>query len=81
MALKFRADAIINGYLCEFHVYVGKKDNVREVGLGESVELTRALVGNNYRIYCDNFFTLVQLFRDLLNDCVYVTVNAKTRLL
>ena len=26
-----RADAI-NGYLCEFRVYVGKKDNAREVG-------------------------------------------------
>ena len=36
--------------------------------LDESVvkELTRALVCNNYRIYCDNVFTSVQLFRDLL---------------
>ena len=66
-----RADSI-TGYMCDFDVYTGKAD-APEKYLGEKVvkKLTRPLVGGNYHTYCDNFFTTVQLFEDLLEDGVY----------
>ena len=74
-----RADAV-TGYVCEFEVYTGKTDGERELGLGGNVvkKLTRNITGNNYIIYCDNFFTSAALFRDLLKDDIYAcgTYNA-----
>ncbi|KAK3749026.1 hypothetical protein QZH41_006223 [Actinostola sp. cb2023] len=68
-----RADAE-NGFVSEFRVYTGKQDGGPEHGLGYKVihELTRPLVGKNYHIICDNFFTTVGLAEDLLKDKLYL---------
>ena len=52
-----RVDSL-NGYICQFAVYVGKEGERVEVGLGQKVveKLTRELVGGQYHIYYDNFF-------------------------
>ena len=52
-----RADSM-NGYICEFQVYVGKIGNRSENSLGERVvkDLTGSLVGEYYTVYCDSFF-------------------------
>ena len=34
-------------------------------------DLTEAISGKNYSIYCDNFFTSVNLFKDLLKRKIY----------
>lgn len=67
-----RADSI-NGYVCELQIYLGKVGNTAEKQLGARVvkDLTRALVGKYYTIYCDNFFTSAKLFEDLYSDGVY----------
>ena len=60
-----RADSVI-GYIS---VYTGK-EGAPEKYLGEKVvkKLTRPVVGGNYHMYCDNYFTKVALFQDLLDD-------------
>ena len=67
-----RADAV-TGYVCEFEIYTGKTDGQRELGLGGNVvkKLTRNIIGHNYTVYCDNFFTNAALFQDLLADGIY----------
>ena len=67
-----RADAV-TGYVCEFQVYTGKTDGQPELGLGGNVvkRLTRNIIGHNYSVYCDNFFTNAALFRDLHSDGIY----------
>ena len=47
----------MNGYICEFQVYVGKIGNRFENSLGERVakDLTRSLVGGYYTVYTDSF--------------------------
>ena len=67
-----RADAT-NGYVSQFQVYLGKVGGKSEKHLGERVvkDLTRPLVGKNYTIYCDNYFSSVKLFEDLLSDSIY----------
>ena len=66
-----RADSA-NGYFCDFNVYIGASASP-EKGLGARVvkELTRSLVGKNYHIFCDNFFSGVDLFADLQKDGIY----------
>jgi len=66
-----RVDSL-NGYICEFMVYVGKEGGRTEVGLGQKVveRLTRVVVGGHYHIYFDNFFTDVEL-EHLLADGIY----------
>ena len=67
-----RADAK-NGYVSEFQVYLGKPSTGREKKVGERVviDLTRALMGHNNTVYCDNYFTTVSLFDNLLKDKIY----------
>ena len=67
-----RADAI-NGYVSALQVYVGKQGNSSITGLGEKVvkQLTESITGKHYTIYCDNYFTSIKLFRDLLMNHVY----------
>ena len=67
-----RADSV-NEYVCEFEVYTGTTDGQPEVGLGRNVvkQLTRNITGHNYAVYCDNFFTSVALFQDLLANSIY----------
>ena len=65
-------DDSVNGYVSEFQVYHGKQGQ-RETRLGERVvkDLSRALVGKYYTIYCDNYFSSVKLFNNLLKDSIY----------
>ncbi len=67
-----RADAK-NGYVSEFQVYLGRSITGTEKNVGERVvtDLTRAIVGHNYTVYCDNYFTTVSLFNNLLKDKIY----------
>ena len=70
----------MNGYISEFQVYVGKIQNRTENSLGERVvkDLTRTLVGKYYTVYCDSFFTGVQLFDSLFKDGIYACGTLKT---
>ena len=63
----------INGYVSQFQVYLGKVGGRSETHIHERVvkDLTRNHVGKHYTVYCDNFFTSVQLFNDLLKDSIY----------
>ena len=74
-----RADST-NGYISQFQVYAGKVHNATEKHLGERVvkNLTRTLVGKYYTIYCDNYFTSIKLFDDLLKDCIYACGTLRT---
>ena len=64
-----RADSH-NGYISEFYIY---KDNIITQNLGEKVveKLSRTLVGGNYHLYFDNYFTSVELLEKLLDDGIY----------
>jgi len=62
----------LNGYTCDFDVYVGKRaaDEVQSVnGLGYDVvmKLIQPLVNQGYHIYFDNFYTSPKLVLDLFN--------------
>ena len=74
-----RADSL-NGYICQFECYTGKKGDTTEVGLGGSVvtRLTRDLVGQNYHIYMDSFFSSVSLYKNLLLDHIYCTGTVRS---
>ena len=63
----------VNGYVSDFSVYKGKEGDKVEPNLGARVVkgLSRPLVGGNYILYFDNFFSLPQLFLDLLEDHIY----------
>ena len=67
-----RADSW-NGYFCEFEVYTGKADTTTDHGLGERVvhKLTSNISGLNHQVFCDRFFTSIDLFSSLLQQKVY----------
>ena len=69
-----------NGYLNDFQVYTGKTNNVVETGLGERVvkDLTRDIWGKNHHVYCDNYFSSVPLFQELLNNKTYACGTIRT---
>ena len=71
-----RADSI-NGYVCDFEVYTGKDGKNVETNLGPKVvkKLSHALIGGNYHVYFDNFFSSVKLFEELLVDGPSKTPN------
>ena len=66
-----RADSD-NGYFCDFDVYIGAGTSP-EKGLGARVvkALTQSLAGKNHHIFCDNFFSGIELFADLEKDGIY----------
>ena len=56
-------------------VYTGKKSGGQpKHGLGhrDVSDLVSDLMGKNYHIFCDNFFTSVRLAEDLLSDKLYL---------
>ena len=61
------------GYISQFYVYSGKDNDAMSENLGESVvvKLSRPLVGGNYHLYFDNFFTSVSLLEKLERDNIY----------
>ena len=66
-----RADSH-NGYISQCECYTGRRERV-EVGLGRNFveRLTRDLVGENYHIYMDKFFSFVPLYKSLFRDKIY----------
>ena len=64
-----------NGFVINHHVYLGKKsDRVRENGLGYDVVtygFDKAFYNKNYHVYFDNFFALLRLMEDLLEEGTY----------
>lgn len=62
------------GYVCQFQVYAGKRDNITEKNLGHRVvtELTNDLIGKDYILCNDNFFNSVQLMIDLQQHRILV---------
>ena len=60
-----RADSA-KGFFCDLNVYTGASKSP-EQGLGAAVvkRLTASLEGKHYRIFCDDFFSGVDLFSDL----------------
>lgn len=52
----------------------------REKGLGECVvkDLTRSIWGKYHHIYCDNYFTLIDLFHELLGNKTYACGKIRT---
>ena len=76
-----RADAV-NGYFCDFDVYVGRPaDGVSvETGLGDRVVtlFMEPLRGRHYQVYCDNLFSTCRLFSDLLSRGTYACGTTRT---
>ena len=66
-----RADSH-NGYISNLHFYTGRDDST-ETNLGAKVvkKLSQPLIGGNYHLYFDNFFSSVALFEDLVEDGIY----------
>ena len=66
-----RGDGIY-GYVSEFQVYTGKEEST-EKGLSTRVvqDLTRSIAGKHHHIYCDNYFSSINLFLDLLQQDTY----------
>lgn len=64
-----RADSH-NEYVCDFSVYKGKDGEQAVTNLGGKVvtNLSRPLVGGNYHLYFDNFFSSPKLYLQLLDD-------------
>ena len=74
----------INGYACEFQVYVGRPPGVKtEVGLGKCVvlELTEKLIGTRSHIYFDNYFNSVGLKEKLLERQLYGCGTVKSNVI
>ena len=68
-----------NGYFWNMQVYTGR-ENSSEKGLGARVvkDLTSPLQQKFHHIYCDNFFTSVQLFEDLERVGLYACGTARS---
>ena len=69
-----RSDAT-NGFVSAMQVYTGKKSGGQpKHGLGhrDVSDLVSDLMGKNYHIFCDNFFTSVRLAEDLLSDKLHL---------
>lgn len=64
-----------NSFVSAMQVYTGKKSGGQpKHGLGhrDVSDLVSDLMGKNYHIFCDNFFTSVRLAEDLLSDKLYL---------
>ena len=72
-----------NGYTYDFYVYTGKTNEVYTHGLGHHVvmKLVQPLLNQGYHVFFDNFYTSMQLLKDLFAQgtpsCGTVTENRK----
>ena len=59
-----------SGYTFNFEVYTGKTGNAPTFGLAYDVvfRLIHLLLGQGYRLYVDNYYSSVQLCKDLLKE-------------
>lgn len=72
-----------SGYLYEYEIYTGKKDNETEFGLGASVvnSLCKALVEEkieNIHVAFDNFFSSTELMQRLFEQNIYSTATVRS---
>lgn len=72
-----RADAL--GYVCQFDVYTGKVENIVEKNLGSRVvkSLVNDLVGKNYIVYFDNYFSSAKLMGELIENNVLACATTR----
>ena len=72
-----------SGYTYNFDVYLGKENNLSSFGLAYTVvmNLVTSLVNQGYHLFFDNFYTGIQLMKDLvargIRACGTVLVNRK----
>ena len=73
-----RADAI-NGYCCDIDIYAGATQGATQFGLGASVVKTMVepLYGQGYFVFYDNFFSSIQLAKDLLEEKIYTIATTR----
>lgn len=67
-----------SSFVINMQVYTGKKqDGGTEHGLGYRVvrDLTQNITGKHHHVYCDNFFTSIDLAQDLLQDQTFTFVG------
>lgn len=69
------ADSLV-GYTWDFSVYEGKSAANKVTENGMSYDAVMALVhekvlGNGYKLFVDNFYTSLTLFKDLLSKIIY----------
>lgn len=70
------------GYLFEFEIYTGKKENESETGLGAAVvkNLCKELIDENLEnvhVAFDNFFASTELLQDLYQQKIYATATVR----
>ena len=71
------------GYTCDFDVYLGKNTDSSGFGLAYDVvmNLVKSIVNQGYHLFFDNFYTSVQLLRDLIGKgiraCGTIIANRK----
>lgn len=72
-----------SGYNLKFDIYTGKSENGVQKELGAQVvrKLCHDLVGQQHRVFFDNYFTSYNLLKDLLHDGIYAcgTVNSSRK--
>ena len=71
--LKMWIRASSNAFAHQIEIYVGKATKVSKAGLVYDVvtDLTRSLRGKYHRVYMDNFYTSVPIFKALLKNSTY----------
>ena len=63
-----------SAYLPEFDVYLGCQQNsTHGLAYDVAMKLCQHIAGKNHHMYCDNYFTSIRLFTDLLNMKVYAS--------
>lgn len=62
-----------NGFVSQFEIYTGKIGRTPEKCLGTRVvkTLTNELRDKNHKVYFNNYFTSVQLMKDLKRQSIY----------
>ena len=70
MASKYGRELI--AIISDVDIYTGRDDSM-ETNLDAKVvkKLSQPLIGRNYHLYFDNFFSSVTLFEDLVEDGIY----------
>ena len=62
-----------SAYLQDFDVYLGHQWNSIHGLAYDVMKLCQHNAGNNHHLYCDNYFTSILLFTDLLNMKIYAS--------
>lgn len=72
-----RADQ--HGYICQFEIYTGKVDNIVEKNLGSRIikNLVHDLIGKNYVVYFDNYFSSAKLMADLMELDIHACATTR----